>query len=264
MIQSARFLSAFLLLALCLPSRAATVNFYLAVGDNNGQGVFTHQYNSRDQWTLYATVSQGDNFGLASCAVHIYGVATFINDLPKTIYHDSRSDLGDPDANPDVSAGFTLLRSTVSDYNHGAWITGSQNTISDSAYIIEYFGQASGNLLPPPAGWDSSFGDTHITYYNVLQIAHGTFDNFIPRLYLGVTDLQANVFTQDLHGAVTQTTAAATVNAFNVELLLEGGGTDLPQLDIPNPSSLCLVGLPLLLFLLRRSHLGGNAIRLHE
>jgi len=161
-------------------------------------------------FTLRLSVSDGDNFGVASYGVKLTGDITFDHRTPDIT-------LADGSAGNDQPAGFTLFR--AADQNSttsGLLVTASQDTVSLTPYIYYGVGQTAGNVLTSPtdgpitidAAGDSS---QDADYAASIVIGTGTWNGQAPAFEQADVDNGVQVFTSDAN----VDTAAASL-AFDV------------------------------------------------
>lgn len=158
-------------------STAATVSFTVHL-DTSGPGTFE----------VRAKASKGDNFGIA-----LYGIP--LQPLPgatiTSVSHLSPRSavVTSPDGTIEGSFGFTLLRSA----NGNPALTGSQDTVTPTPFLIKGYGQWPGflndyNVIPVGAVVGGSWGAIPV-------IASGTYTGPGLRIDTESVNLLANVFS---------------------------------------------------------------------
>jgi hypothetical protein len=209
-------------------SNAAVITYTLVINDG-GTGVF-----SSGKYAVYADDSP-DNNGIIGYGISITGVTTVSNVSPRTTFDDSTG------TNPDVSVGFTLLRSGTSTAQP---IGGTQDTVNGPTYIVQGLGQSSGTLATIPQGWDTVFPPTtSASYKSHLLIATGTYTSGTPAFG---AQMSGTVLTSDSSGMVdlsTVTTASASIAPVTTTLLPQGS---------PEPASIGVLAMGALALLSRR------------
>lgn len=151
---------------------------------------------SGNTWTLSASASRGDNFGIAGYSFPLGGGITSIeHKTPATAYATGPGGAAGP-------AGFTVLREATNTY-----LFAGQDTTNSTQILIRGFGQTSGSFsalsLDPIA---PVVGDA--AWSAPLVIATGTWAGTFPTVIHNI-DLGAAVFTQ----ATGKATAAALVTS---------------------------------------------------
>jgi hypothetical protein len=177
-------------------------------------------------WNLFASVSHGDNFGLAAYGISVQNVTSTFHRAPRVVHSE--------DLNFDIySAGFSILRSANNGIISGTgfYITASQDTVAPTPYLIRGFGQSASSFaahLPPE---NTNIGVTQPTWDSKLLLAEGSYAaGAAPYIDLSNIDSLVNVFNsaQGTETSRASWTAVVTPEPSSAILLMLGGTYLLP------------------------------------
>jgi hypothetical protein len=198
---------------------AAVLGMLVLVGSTARAALVTYsvQLNPGNTFDVYASVSQGDNAGLAAFGVPLGGGITSIdNKAPYGQFGSGTAGSG--------AIGFTEVRSLDGD----TLLSGSQLTVPTPTPLLVYgLGQTAGSLSSV-ANFGIFGNQEQLTYGAPLLLASGTYSGVAPFI-IANGNLGANVFLNNLGAAVV---------AANVV--------------VPEPSSIVLAGLGAVALLVAR------------